>query len=244
MTRGDLRLDICGIPATYFVQLCRDQCFITNARQVKPQEDLASRECTGLSIGKNPKHLTIYDKFRQIIRKGDALYAQALIQRRWGEHATPDSTRIEFQLWQSTLQKCDISTPQQFLDHRRTLIDGLCREYFRFTASPVDRKGKHQSRAVTHPCWEEIIRAFHEIFAAPEKPLVPIDRTKVEPLRLAQMGRGCLLNALLQMGVQFKSYEHFAHECMRILVKLFPTRAERQKFMEEIAVRRMEHEIS
>lgn len=58
------------------------------------------------------------------------------------------------------------------------------------------------------------------------------------------MGRGCLLNALLQMGLQFKSYEHFAHECMRILVQLFPSREDRQKFMDEVAVRRMEHEIS
>lgn len=244
ISRGDLCLDLCGLPTSFIVELCKHQCFVTRARRVKPEEDLSSEQCTGLSIGKNPKRLNIYDKFREVIRKGDALYLEALLQRRWGEHASFNSTRVEFQLWRETLQKYDILTPSQFLDHRRSLIDDLCQNYFRLTDVPVDREGKHQSRAATHQCWLEIVRAFQQLFAEPQQALPPIDREKVDPKRLVQMGRGCLLNALVQMGAQFETYEQFAQQCMKILVKLFPQRDERQQFMEQVAIRRLENETS
>lgn len=167
MTRGDLCLDLCGIPATYFVELCKNQCFVTRARRVKPEEDLVTGEITGITAGKNPKRLNIYDKFRELLRKGDALYAQAMLQRRWGEHATADATRVEFLLGREALQKFDILTPSQFLDNRRLLVEMLCDDFFRLTATPVDREGKHQSRAANHQCWDEIRRGFQEIFDAP-----------------------------------------------------------------------------
>ena len=110
---------------------------------------------------------------------------QAMIDRRWGGQKPDHATRIEFQLSRACLRDFGIDSPSQFMKSIGTIVLELSFNWFRLTAEAVDRKNNHQSRALTHPVWEEIQGAFVKCFIdAFAEPLSPIHREQVDVKRL------------------------------------------------------------
>ena len=128
--------------------------------------------------------------------------------------------------------------------HQGTLCNSLTTDWFRITDRPVDRQGKHQSRAETHPLWRAITKGFETIFGPPEGRLPKIKRSKVRPIELAAQGRGCLAACLLQMGEEIGSYADFADKARELMFSLFPTDKEQLKFVADFERRKMEFETS
>ncbi|QDV73805.1 replication initiation factor domain-containing protein [Botrimarina mediterranea] len=242
LSRVDLCLDIPDLPVQELLALVERHCVITRATTVRPHENLLNGERSGFSAGKSPLYLTVYDKVREQFGKADALYLQALEQRRWGGRFPTTAARIEYQLGRNKLRDLNIDSPSDFLNQRGRLTGYLTDEWFRLTAEPVDSENKHQSRATVHPLWQSIQKAFAAIFGPPEAPLPPLDRTKVEPIQLAAQARGCLLGCLLQMGVEFSSYSQFATKAGDLLFSLFLSPEGRQEFMYHAHKRRMDFE--
>lgn len=112
--------------------------------------------------------LSVYDKLMERIGKSEALYLQALVDRRWyGGHDLQSASRVEYQMHRRWLVEQGISTPDDFLRLRGSLSEKLTHDWFRLTKKHVDRRNKHQSRAATHPIWEGIQKAFATIFGQP-----------------------------------------------------------------------------
>lgn len=207
ISRGDLCLDVVNLDVQELLALVKSQHFITRARSARPQIDYVTEKATGFNVGKHPLYMTVYDKVREQYGKTDALYLQALIDRRWGGDIPDTATRIEFQMAGNWFRDHGINTPEDFLQHSGTLSELLTHDWFRLTEGPVDREGKHQSRAKTHPIWLGMQEGFAEIFGPPQGEMTPLAREQVEPIALARQGRGCLAACLLQMGIEFYTYD-------------------------------------
>lgn len=244
ISRGDVCLDVVNLDVQYLLALVKAQCFITRARTARPHINYVTEQESGFSVGKHPLYMTVYDKVRERFGKTDALYLQALIDRRWGGDIPDTAARIEFQMARNWFRDHGINSPEDFLLHRGTLAELLTHEWFRLTEGPVDREGKHQSRAKTHLLWLGIQEGFAAIFGPSQGELTPLDRERVQPIELARQGRGCLAACLLQMGIEVKSYDQFVQACMAILTGLFPKSDDRAIYMEQLAKRRMEFEVS
>lgn len=244
VTRGDLCLDIANLDVTSLLALVKDGQFITRASSVLPKIDYLTDQETGFTAGKYPCYLTAYDKVDERMGKADSLYLAALIERRWGGSVPQAAARIEYQLNRPWLRNNGIDSPEDFLNHRGTLSEKLTSDWFRITATRVERRNKHQSRAGVHPLWAGIQEGFVAIFGPPQGLLEPLSRNHVRPIELARQGRGCLLSCLLQMRIEISSYQQFVAACSDLLFGLFPKDAERAKFLEMAAERTMEYEVS
>lgn len=244
ISRGDLCLDVVNLNPQDLLALLRAQHFITIARSARPHVNLINQKESGFSAGQHPLYLTVYDKVLEQLGKTDGLYLQALIDRRWGGDIPKTATRIEFQMARNWFRDHGIDSPEDFLTHRGTLSEKLTHDWFRLTDIPVDRKGKHQSRAAVHPLWAGIQAGFSEIFGPSQGELTPLAREKVQPIALAQQGRGCLAACLLQMGVEFRTYGEFVRGCSEVLLGFFPRAEDRASFLKQLEKRRMEYEVS
>src|SRR5690606_4654715 len=193
---------------------------------------------------KAPLMLNVYNKVMERLGKADSLYLQALIDRRWHGSIPDTAARFEYQVRRPWLMENGISSPEDFFRLGGSLCEKLTHDWFRLTTEPVDRKHKHQSRAATHPVWVGVQEAFAGLFGAPEGELVPIERDKVTPIQLARQGRGCLLNCLLQKGIEFRDYKEFVRRVAYLLLSMFPTHDERDSFIKEVDRRKMEFETS
>jgi len=244
ISRGDLCLDISNLPTSDLNQLVAAGHFVTLANDVHPNINFVTNKVTGFAAGKSPMRLSVYDKYIERLGKADALYNQALIDRRWYGEIRENATRIEYQMHRRWLLDQGINTPQDFLDRRGALCEKLSHDWFRITAEPVDRRNKHQSRAALHPMWIGVQRAFVTIFGPPESRLSAIQRLRVSPQKLMEQGRGCLANALLQMDMPFETYHEFAERCKQLLLALPASKAQAADFITELVRRKMEFETS
>jgi hypothetical protein len=244
LSRVDLCLDVCNLSVTEMVSLVRSQQFVSRASHVKVHDNLVSGMITGITAGKAPLLLNVYDKAMERLGKVDQLYLQALIDRRWHGSTPYPAARIEYQLRRPWLMENGVSSPEDFFRLSGSLCEKLTHDWFRLTTEPVDRKNKHQSRATTHPLWIGVQDAFADLFGQPQGELVPIDRDKVTPIQLARQGRGCLVNCLLQKGIEFKTYIDFVRKVADLLLSIFPSQSERDVFLKEVERRKMEFETS
>jgi hypothetical protein len=245
LSRADLCLDICNLAAQTLLELVKKGHFITLAREVRPYINYVTNDVTGFSAGIAPIRLSVYDKIMERMGKSDALYLQALVDRRWyGGHGLQSATRIEYQMHRRWLVEQGISTPDDFLRLRGSLCEKLTHEWFRLTEKHVDRRNKHQSRAAIHPIWKGIQQSFATIFGLPDGPLVRIRREKVMPMKLSKQGRGCLAKALLQMGMQFETYNEFAEMAKHLLLSIPASKAQAMDFMAQLERLRMEFEAT
>lgn len=243
LSRADMCLDVVGMNVCELQALVENHQFIGRGQVVTPHTNLTTNRKTGFSAGKNPLRLNAYDKIReQMGKRVDALYYQALVDRRWGGREPNQATRLEYQVSRQALKENGISTPNEFVRLQGALWQKLTAEWFRITDRPVDRKNKNQSRAITHALWTAIESAGTDIFGKPCGELIPIERGKVNPDRLLKQGRGCLRTALLQMGLNITTYSDFTSACRWALEKIVATPEEAAGFMEEYQQRATEHQ--
>jgi hypothetical protein len=240
LTRADFALDIANLEVGVLQEAVERRQFITRAASVDPKWDVLHERKTGFTAGKCPLHMTVYDKTQQLIGREDHLYVQAMIDRRWGGELPYVATRIEFQCSRPWLMQNGVSSPQDFFRLQGSIIEKLTGDWFRLTDRPVDRKHNNQSRADTLPAWAVIQEAFRRIYGRPEGELVPVRREKIQPSRLIKQARGCLRNALLQMGWKCRNYREFLHHAGTLLDLAGMTARDQVTFIEDFA--RMETE--
>lgn len=209
ISRVDLRLDVAGLPVTVIKNLIATRCFVTRSRYVQEWENKATNVWTGVTVGKHPRELRIYDKKRQQLRKYDAEIFQTLVDRCWGGLDPEFATRIEYQLGRNYLKFYQINSLADLQSQLGSLLAQLTTEFFRFTSVPIISSEKHQSRAEIHPLWSAIQAAVREHAQVPAQKLVPIRYEQVNPRKLIAQGVGCLVAAMLQRNQVFANFGQF-----------------------------------
>jgi hypothetical protein len=241
ITRVDFCLDLAGVPIEALQGPVERHQFIRRAKHVRPASDLVSDTKSGFSAGQNPLHLTVYDKLAEQAGKGDKLYLQALIDRRWGGELPTAASRIEFQVSRPWLKDNGIDSTTELFQHAGSIVEKLTTKWFRLTTEPIDRASNHQSRATTLPLWTNIQNAFVWEFGQPTRSLVPIERKQITAEHLGKQARGCLISALLQMGVRCTSYDDFVEQAGKVLWAIAGDDNAQIEFVEEFWCRESEH---
>ncbi len=240
LSRADLCLDIAELDVRELQEAVeRGQC-ITRASSVEPRWNALTDRKTGFTAGKRPLRLTVYDKRMQVIQSADALYAQAMIDRRWGGQEPLKATRVEFQCAREWLREQGINSPCDFRQLQGAIAEKLTHEWFRIADRAVDRKNKNQSRAGTLPLWALVQDGFRRIFGECTGELVPVQRERIRPERLLKQARGCLMNAMLQMGWKVRTYPEFCLQSQRALHQLGMVEKDAEAFVEEYGRRETE----
>ena len=241
LSRVDLCLDLANLDVCALQEPVERGQFVTLAGSVHPHTDVLNETKTGFSAGKRPMHLTVYDKVAELAKKMSVDYIQAMVERRWGGTMPEKATRVEFQCSREWLRNQGVDSPTSFFRLQGTLAEKLAEQWFRLTDRPVDRKNKNQGRAETHPLWVAIQEAFQVVYGEPAGELRPIERAKIQPIRLLKMARGCLRSALLQMGKRCQDYGEFVGRAAMVLEDLGAIENDEAAFMKEYFYRQTEY---
>ena len=157
LSRIDPCVDMPGVGMGEFVAAATERRYISKLKRHREIES----DGTTLLFGKRHIQLAIYDKRAEVLAKQNPVQRALMLARRWGGSVMPaQAVRVEFRIWRTKLREFGIDTPEDFFHKRRTLVDYLCRDWFRFTTGPVDRQ--NTTRAATLPLWTQV----HEAFAA------------------------------------------------------------------------------
>ncbi|MDA7978988.1 MAG: hypothetical protein MPJ50_09500 [Pirellulales bacterium] len=220
LSRADACLDIAGLSVVELQNAVENRAFISRSRSVSTHKNLVNDVSSSVTVGKRPLRLVIYDKLLELNRRKDSLYAQTLIQRRWGGSMPEAATRVEFQTSREKLKAYGISSPADLREKLGAMFAKLGTEWFRITSQHVESRTKNQSRAETLPLWSAIIKAGEVFFGLPVADLRPIDRRKIKPNRALRSGRGFIASALIQLGVTWKSYPEFLDKAASALLHI------------------------
>lgn len=240
LSRVDPCIDIAGLDVTKMRQAIEQRQFISRARKVMPQLNVANGKWTGFYAGSNPLYMVVYDKVEEQINKADALYLRALIDQRWGGVFPKYATRIEYQISRPWLVRNGIETPGRFAKLCGSLIGKLTKEWFRLTKESIESDQKHQSRAETSVIWTAIQEAFQEVYGKPTEPLLPIRRDQVDPCRLIAQGFGCLTSAVLQTGRAVMNFDDLVAEQINLIYRMLPLGMVRDDYMRKYHCRKSE----
>jgi hypothetical protein len=202
---------------------------------------VAANEWTGFVVGKRPMRIVTYDKVRELEKKQDELYRQAMISRRCGGVLPEFATRIELQISREWFRKYGIDSPNDFLEKGSTIIERQMSHCFRLTTTRIESEKKTQSRAKLDPLWAALRKSFVNWFGLPESPLIPIDRKNVLPMRTIMQGIGCLRSALLQMGYVAPTFRGFGDLVLIALAKAYPSDEDRAAFVRDYWLRSSEY---
>ena len=156
LSRIDFCVDMPGVGMDEFMAATREERFVTRGKYLRKIELFGNT----LEFGRPPIVLQIYDKRAEVRAKQNPVRRALMVDRRWNGAVPAQAVRVEFRIGREKLKAFGIDTPEDFYRKRRTLVDYLCRGWFRFTSNPVDRL--NTTRAITLPLWEQV----HEAFAA------------------------------------------------------------------------------
>ena len=241
LSRVDISLDIAGLDVVELQEAAERKQFITDAGSVRPVNDVLHDIKSGIVAGKRPMRLVIYDKLEELQDTCDELYRRGLIDRRWGGQQPENATRVEYQCSRAWLMNQGISSPDDLFRLVGSLVEKLTGQWFWMTEEPVDRKNKNQSRAVPLAVWRGIQEAFRKVYGKPAGPLVPVQRDKIEPMRLMKQARGCLRNALLQMRKECRDYREFAKKAAQLVYDAGIVSQDAVRFMDEYHRMELDH---
>jgi hypothetical protein len=122
----------------------------------------------GVQIGKGDIVLRLYDKRLELKqnKSKQSLFASVWNQAEYDEQPV---TRCEFQLRRNVLKQMNIHSLQDLEENKAGLWRYCCQDWARLSHFDVDRKNRHQDRALLHPFWEFIQEAD---WSAPPCPVV------------------------------------------------------------------------
>ena len=187
LSRIDFCVDMPGVGMGEFMAATREERFVTRGKYLRKIELFGST----LEFGRKPLVLQVYDKLAEVRAKQNPRQRVLMLDRRWNGAMPAQAVRVEFRLGREKLKEFGIDTPEDFYRKRRTLVDYLCRDWFRFTAGPVDRL--NTSRAITLPLWTQVHEAFAPWAGQPNgEVLEPLPRGPVDVTGLLRSGYGLL----------------------------------------------------
>jgi hypothetical protein len=231
IARVDFCLDVGGLDTRSLQTVVEAKQFITTAKNVQPHGNVIGDKKTGFSVGKRPLRLVVYDKICQLATKNDALYLQAMIDRRYGGIRPEKATRVEFQTSRHWLRKQGVDSPDDVFRLAGAIVGKLSHQWFRLTDEPVDRKHNNQGRVATLPAWMGIGVGLAQVFGQPMGELIPIQRERVRPERLIRQGFGCLISAMLQIGRPCENLDDVLLHIFKLIEGIVPTAFDEEKLI-------------
>jgi len=172
---------------------------------------------TGITFGTGDIMLRIYDKTLELKRSAAK---QSVFASVWQNDSYDDQpvTRVEYQLRRDVLRQLQVNTLHDLKKKRSGVWKYCTQEWTRFALEPVDRKNRHQDRAVLHPWWSKVQKAdFKTLF-------VELHRIKIEPARnsktLLDQSGGCLISTLIIQGVT-PTVENFKAQAQGLIDSYF-----------------------
>jgi hypothetical protein len=191
-SRVDLCSDLPGQSVEWYGQSLQEQRLLTRARHRAIYFDCTAYE--GIQIGRD-KICRIYDKVREC--QFDLTKWAVLVAYRYGGQEPESAVRVEFQLRREEMRECwDITSVEDLFAKLPSLAKELTHEWLRFSAVPLDRDNKHQSRAETAPQWEQVQRQFAQAFGEASHPLKRPILKLPSADRLKKQIWGCLKTAM------------------------------------------------
>ena len=156
LSRIDFCVDMPGVGMDEFAAAANERRYVSRL----PRHREIESDSRTVQFGQLPLQLAIYDKLAEVGVNRNSRKLELMVARRWNGTMPAQAVRVEFRIGREKLKAFGIDTPEDFYRKRRVMVDYLCKDWFRFTAGPVDRA--NTSRAVTLPLWERV----HEAFAA------------------------------------------------------------------------------
>lgn len=218
LRRLDICIDVVGLDfAETLYPLLRERQFITRCRRRKYDEE--GDRATSFSVGKSSRlRVLIYDKLLECRTNQDAVYGQAMIQRRWGGRIPLSASRVEWQMGRPWLKQFGLDQSDSILDRLSDLYAKLTDETggaFRITDRVPDRANQHQSRGESHPAWRRIVAIGRETMGNATQPLVRLDRSNLDESRAIKQVAGLITSIADRAGIVCLS----AADAQRILVE-------------------------
>lgn len=194
LSRVDFCVDMPGVGMDEFAAAANERRYVSRLKRYRDIESGdRDKEFCGLTtrFGKLPLQLAVYDKLAEVHVGRNSRKLELMMARRWNGEMPAQAVRVEFRLWREKLREFGVDTPEDFYRKRRTMIDYLCRDWFRFTAGPVDRQ--NTMRAITLPLWVDVHEAFAEWAGQPNgEVLEPLPKGPVDVTNLLKSGYGLL----------------------------------------------------
>jgi len=164
-----------------------------------------------VSIGKSPLMCRIYDKKAEVELKANPHKNLCMRVYRWKCNTMPEAaTRVEFELRRDALKERGIDTVEDYYAKRADLVAYLTYDWLRFTANPVDRKNKNQSKARMLPLWNQVRKAFKNFAGSPPGlPLEPLPKEKADVRNLLKQLLGVGQAAARFQGKEIRTVPEF-----------------------------------
>ena len=187
LSRIDFCVDMPGVGMDEFAAAANERRYVSRLKNHRGWES----DGHTVLFGKLPLQLEVYDKLAEVRASRNSRKLALMMARRWKGVMPAQAVRVEFRLWRDKLKAFGIDTPEDFYRKRRTLIDYLCTQWFRFTTDPVDRL--NTTRAVTLPLWEQVHEAYAAWAGQPNgEVLAPLPKGPVDVTGLLKQGHGVL----------------------------------------------------
>ncbi|BCO08813.1 hypothetical protein GF1_11890 [Desulfolithobacter dissulfuricans] len=155
-----------------------------------PYDQVGYASETGLSVGEGDIALRVYDKTHELRSHGAK---QSVFASVWGQDQYNDVpvTRVEFQLRRPVLRQLGVSDLYNLQEKIGGIWEYCSDNWARFSAVAIDRKNRHQDRAVIHPWWQ-VIQSVDWLSYRPVVRKQPLPQK--DQHQLIDMMVGCALN--------------------------------------------------
>lgn len=193
ISRTDIAVDLPGVDVKEFTSLALMGCEITKAREGNLHFGALIEDHETFYRGRGQRVLLrIYNKLLEV--ESDPAKEAVLIAKRWGGKRPEAATRVEFQVGREVLRdRWGVETIDDLKRALPQIVEWLTSEWYRLTASPVDRENRNHSRATTADAWRAVQRAFADWVCEPPVPwIVPAKVLNTKADHLRKMAIGCL----------------------------------------------------
>jgi hypothetical protein len=198
-----------------------DGRFVSTATRWNPWTGV--RGPTGFTIQGSSVSLNVYDKRMDVMTRHTELYAQAMVQRRWGGVLPDAATRIEYRIRKTYLDSFGLKTFDQVIERLPDVFARLsgdeARPFFRMTQTKVNRANGHQSRSETLPLWQELMTSLCQSLSERREPLKPIDRKRITGKRAFGIIKGLLVGYAASKNEIIENLDDAIHQ-LRLLHEL------------------------
>jgi hypothetical protein len=206
VSRADVFADIGGHNVRAYVDSFNADRFVTRARIGGEYGVFRNgRRPTGFTIGRGAIRLRCYDKLLEL--QGDPVKAAAWSDLEWCDDVPGEVTRTEFQLRREALKSFGIDSLDDLVEKLPGVVSSLCGEWFRLTASAVDRK--HADRAKVSKEWKAVQAAFAGQWGRVDPLRRVIKRKAIDSDRLLSQAWGCVESVAAVKGHDVQSVDDF-----------------------------------
>jgi len=203
LSRVDICLDMPGVGIEPFDRAFLEERYICRA----VHKSRHSGTGVTVSIGKAPIMCRIYDKLAEVELKANPHKRLCMMVYRWKDNFLPlAAIRVEYELHREALKDRGIDSVEDYYKKRADLIHYLTHDWLRFTANPVDRENKNQSKARTLPLWNKVRKAFKRWAGEPPGlSLEPLPKEKANVRNLIKQALGVAQAAAGFQGKELKT---------------------------------------